>query len=1278
MEFSPMVAPSQKYQELEPESTLADWVSSRCVKSLFPQNEKPHKFLPENEITDLVKKDAIKEELSRSSHPPTDELIEFVYKQARKLFLIVLQIEAPPQETMRFFSDHNISDNDLPILGLDVDEDPPVPHPFCTRKKLWGARRLSSFSDEQWKFLAPVFSNKTFTYKLQPEHIWPFTWVDNTIREGAFSKVFQVEIHAAHATGLGTGKFAIKEIEEGREGAEKDWQAEATALSEITALEHDHIIRRIAAITKGEKRYFMFEWADGGSLRDYWENNPHPRPTAELIKNTVEQFKGLTDALNELHNFNIHEGGYRHGDLKPENILRFSVQSRSSLHLGTLQISDMGTAKYHALRTEHRRKPTSAKFSTMRYEPPETKTSLGEKARSRLYDIWSLGCIMLEHIVWLLYGYDAVDRLNGSIQAAEREGQYFEVQMIEHGTRAATVHPEVIKWMDHIAADPECSGSSAIGDMLKLVRNKLLVVNLNPQRPTELNSESGGDMASKLPTIEEEHPAIAITRVGTANSTNSTSLELGGPYRATAQSVLNSLHDICNAGRGNEAYLFTGRSRSGLRSPDGTGQYLSTTAGAAAKTTMPMREGPPPPLPPPLPASSKPGPSRNNAPGQGLLPPKAKVLDKVWRFQIDNSFALKLLKNVGTSALFPRASATVKLCSRCRAIDLSSPDFLLNDEKVTLERRSEDCELCGALWKVYKRSKQTRSTKVRFDKSESHLRIHGDNIPVLSIFSSPFSPSAMPIQLGLPVLPPVGSVTHFDLLREWIFHCDHNHKCRPAEDQVTLPTRVIDVRVTQSNPSRLCLHESQDGERGRYLALSHPWGNEKEHPRFCTYRRNLAERKAKIDLAELPATFRDAVLVTRALGLDYLWIDSLCIIQGPDGDFTTEARRMENVFSSAYCVIAASSATGQCDGFLKPRDPRWHLALEQPRQRSSSREAGLLYVCDPIDDFNEDVLNGTLSKRAWVLQERALSPRTIYFTSRQTYWECGHGVRCETLTKMSNDLAAFLGDSNFPTVLMNSSRGGQIKLYQDLYMQYSRLAFSRISDRPIAIAGLEKRLLQSLHIGGAFGVFDDRQSYLNRSLLWHRGSDFDSLRPIQFPADLRAGPLPPVPSWSWMAYEGGIDYLEPPFLEVEWEKQELRAPSWPPIEGWEAEQPEQSSMVAAEEATHGGVGLFGAVPLLSAVVRDFDVPLAPNKRAVDIIYDQPDRFKSGKERSESLKCVVVGKLKKSVREEDRRHYVLIVAPRSGEPGGVYERVGAGYMTASCISSTPIGTFISIR
>jgi hypothetical protein len=106
-----------------------------------------------------------------------------------------------------------------------------------------------------------------------------------------------------------------------------------------------------------------------------------------------------------------------------------------------------------------------------------------------------------------------------------------------------------------------------------------------------------------------------------------------------------------------------------------------------------------------------------------------------------------------------------------------------------------------------------------------------------------------------------------------------------------------------------------------------------------------------------------------------------------------ESKLMEQVFSSAYATIAASCANGTEDGFLQPYPERQCVTVE-------TSSGALYYLCDAIDDFRLDVDQGELNKRGWVLQERALSRRTIYFTAKQSYWECGGGVRCETLTKM--------------------------------------------------------------------------------------------------------------------------------------------------------------------------------------------------------------------------------------------------------------------------------------
>ena len=203
-----------------------------------------------------------------------------------------------------------------------------------------------------------------------------------------------------------------------------------------------------------------------------------------------------------------------------------------------------------------------------------------------------------------------------------------------------------------------------------------------------------------------------------------------------------------------------------------------------------------------------------------------------------------------------------------------------------------------------------------------------------------------------------------------------------------MPTRLIDVGTVGDNQARLI--QTAADSTGEWIALSHQWGPE---PHFSTNRKNLNDHMAGMEFENLPATFRDAVTVTRALGLKYLWIDSICIIQGKDGDFNQEAKRMEEVYSGAYCVLAATRATSHYSGFLEARKARDFVALSRENEAP-------FYICEIIDDFKTHVLDGGLNSRGWVMQEHALARRTIFFTEHQTYWECGEGVRCETMTKM--------------------------------------------------------------------------------------------------------------------------------------------------------------------------------------------------------------------------------------------------------------------------------------
>lgn len=253
---------------------------------------------------------------------------------------------------------------------------------------------------------------------------------------------------------------------------------------------------------------------------------------------------------------------------------------------------------------------------------------------------------------------------------------------------------------------------------------------------------------------------------------------------------------------------------------------------------------------------------------------------------------------------------------------------------------------------------------------------------------------------------------------------------------------------------------------------------------------------------------------------------------------------------------------------------------------------------------------------------------------------------------LSSNQAALLGDSSFPRILMSASRGEKILRYQGLYSQYSRLLFTRVEDRPIAIMGLERRLLSALNTRGGLGVFDegDRGSLLQRSLLWHRGPDQSRMTRIVFPVERAIS----VPSWSWMAYEGGIDYLDLKLGGVDWLK-DVHSP-------W-------AQLPRGDHSTDGGYHHRLSV---TATARTFHMDSGAMSDG-KIVYDSP-----GQSGAREHLCVVLGKQKGRHSDEDRLSFVLIVSWKSVSRGtrNVYERIGAGYLSGRCINTG--GTLVDIQ
>jgi hypothetical protein len=149
-------------------------------------------------------------------------------------------------------------------------------------------------------------------------------------------------------------------------------------------------------------------------------------------------------------------------------------------------------------------------------------------------------------------------------------------------------------------------------------------------------------------------------------------------------------------------------------------------------------------------------------------------------------------------------------------------------------------------------------------------------------------------------------------------------------------------------------------------------------------------------MAKLPKTFRDAVNVTRALGIQYIWIDSLCIVQDDMGDWEQEAAKMASIYEGSFLTLAAVDSYNSNGGlFLETVTPPVHFEF-RPRAASGSKTAFIRTLLQPRSNYDKLHLhNAPLYRRGWVFQEMMLSPRSIHFREHQMYWRCAAGLRSE-------------------------------------------------------------------------------------------------------------------------------------------------------------------------------------------------------------------------------------------------------------------------------------------
>ena len=342
-------------------------------------------------------------------------------------------------------------------------------------------------------------------------------------------------------------------------------------------------------------------------------------------------------------------------------------------------------------------------------------------------------------------------------------------------------------------------------------------------------------------------------------------------------------------------------------------------------------------------------------------------------------------------------------------------------------------------------------------------------------------------------------------LRHWVTRYDKSDdRCKVVD--MFLPTRVLDVDELQA--IKLCESRAlADRRQGSYIALSHCWEPSKKT--FLTTRDTIKEMKAGFPIEEFSATFRD-VLITRGLGIRYISIDSLSIIQQDNTDRELEASRMGSVYANSLLTVAAANAKGDHDGFLHRRaDTLIPLAIASSIGRSTQVYLQAQKNGIEVHGYNT---NQPLDTRGWTLQERYLPQRTLQFGSTEISWACQcidlHESEIDPYNGISNSIALIRLDPTDSGIFSYISCYSMVLEYTDRVLTYD-------TDKLPALSGLATEVAKFKN-----GIYNAglRWEDVASGMLWYRGGASKLKKPSEYLA----------PSWSWVSLNGGVIYNSQP------------------------------------------------------------------------------------------------------------------------------------------------------
>lgn len=350
--------------------------------------------------------------------------------------------------------------------------------------------------------------------------------------------------------------------------------------------------------------------------------------------------------------------------------------------------------------------------------------------------------------------------------------------------------------------------------------------------------------------------------------------------------------------------------------------------------------------------------------------------------------------------------------------------------------------------------------------------------------------------------------SRLDLIKSWIDDCHNKHPMCRSTKVHRKPTRLIDVWPGGRSDIVQLVDTTNlsNAEEAIYTTLSHCWGADSRY-HFTTTSHTEASRRQAVDYAILPKTYQDAVSISRRLGVKYIWIDSLCIIQDDFADWQRESSHMAAVFQGSYFTIAATSATDAREGCYLD-------SLEPPMRVERGEGGDPVYIRCPGSHVSA-LHYSPLNSRAWVLQELILSPRTVHFTSEQLYWQCRELYFSEDGLFESERFASIRAMYQKPLSPLTIDHEELGHIWWSWVRDYTSRRLTKPGDWLAATAGITQYFQDHTTWAPCLGLW--RESLVT-GLCWHINSGRGRPTARHLPHKPLRTTIKYVPTWSWFSF----------------------------------------------------------------------------------------------------------------------------------------------------------------